>query len=259
MYIKSVSTNSILEKDFSIYKENGRPSYLYVLFRTKTMLLIENEYIPVNPGTGILYDKNKVQAYYNCDDTRFNHDFLYFDIENELEKTLLLSIPKGVPFIHPVPKKISDFLFIIEKESQTPSKFNREILSNLCISFLYKVLEDVDLNLTGDKEKKYYREFYNLRQNIYKNPSEKWSVENLSESLFLSKRHFQLLYKKFFGVSCINDVINARTEMAKNILLKTNLSITEVSEKCGYNNVEHFIRQFKNRVGLSPERYKLQK
>jgi AraC-like DNA-binding protein len=39
-------------------------------------------------------------------------------------------------------------------------------------------------------------------------------------------------------------------------LLYSNNKIYEISEMCGYKNVEHFTRQFKKEVGVVPKEFK---
>ena len=57
---------------------------------------------------------------------------------------------------------------------------------------------------------------------------------------------------KPFGISCMDDVINSRILLAKEYLIHSTQSIAEVSFICGYNNVEHFCRQFKQMEGYTP-------
>ena len=53
----------------------------------------------------------------------------------------------------------------------------------------------------------------------------------------------------------MDDVINARF-MAKEFLLQANYTLTEIAELCGYSNVEHFCRQFKEKTGCTPGEFR---
>ena len=107
-----------------------------------------------------------------------------------------------------------------------------------------------------DNLRQHYKMFYEIRKEIYQKPFYEWNIENISKRIGFSRCYFQHLYKKFFKVSCITDVINARVDMAKRLLLSTNLSVSDIAEECGYKNTEHFIRQFKNQVGITPRKFR---
>ncbi|MBR6556838.1 MAG: helix-turn-helix transcriptional regulator [Clostridia bacterium] len=254
--IKAAKTDAIMEKGFSINLRSGREDYLYVLFKTKTMLYANGEYCPVEPGTGIFYEKNVRQSYFGCDNVNFNHDFLLFDLENDREQDLFCSIGKNVPLYHADPERMSDAIRAIEKEYLISSSFGRDITSFLGRVFLYKELEDLEYSDTAGDFRLHYKKLHELRRAIYNKPFEDWCVEKMAQHLCLSRYYFQRLYKQFFRVSCISDVINARLDMAKMLLLSTDISIAAVAEKCGYENVEHFNRQFKNRVGTTPKKFR---
>ena len=66
----------------------------------------------------------------------------------------------------------------------------------------------------------------------------------------------QKLYKTHFGISYMEDLIDARTSMAKQLLQTTDLQVTEIAEACGYRNDVHFMRQFKEKTGMSPSEYR---
>lgn len=102
-----------------------------------------------------------------------------------------------------------------------------------------------------------YRDsFEALRKTIFNEPQRDWNIENITRSLGLSKSHFQRIYKELFGTSCKEDIIISRIERAKWLLENTDLSVSDVSEKCGHMNMSHFIRQFGQRTGSSPAEYR---
>ena len=54
----------------------------------------------------------------------------------------------------------------------------------------------------------------------------------------------------------MEDVILQRLKRAQDQLISTAKSVQEIAEDCGYNNVEHFCRQFRKFLGISPGRYR---
>lgn len=102
----------------------------------------------------------------------------------------------------------------------------------------------------------YNDQLYRLRRNIYSSPQNEWSISDVVDTLGVSVSHAHRLYKSAFGVSCHDDIITARIEKAKNLLLHTDLKIQEISDQCGYHNTNHFMRQFKERAGVTAMQFK---
>lgn len=84
-------------------------------------------------------------------------------------------------------------------------------------------------------------------------------VEELAEMAYLSKDHFSKVFKSIFGVSPGNFVINKRIERAQFLLLTTDLSQREISEKTGFKNAAYLSRIFKSRTSYTPDSYRKQR
>lgn len=82
------------------------------------------------------------------------------------------------------------------------------------------------------------------------------SLNEIAQSLFVSKHYLSHIFKNEIGYSPINYLINKRIEEAKKHLLNTNKSIQEISQLVGYENVNHFNILFKRVTGLTAGKYK---
>lgn len=257
MRIISVASGSTGDKNFSAHFPKGRECYLYILFRSRTMLYVEDKYIPVQPGTGIFYDKDQFQSYYGCDETGFNHDYVSFDLNGEEEERIFSNIPLGKPMFHVDAAYITNLIALIEQERYLPSCNAKRILSSLGLALLYKAGVQADeLSVEDNRRNSQYAAFYRLREEIYKNPAFDWTIEYGANRLFLSRFYFQKLYKQFFTATFQIDLISARISQAKKLLLYTNHKIGEIAGMCGYKNVEHFTRQFTKQVGVTPREFR---
>jgi AraC-like DNA-binding protein/Txe/YoeB family toxin of Txe-Axe toxin-antitoxin module len=94
-----------------------------------------------------------------------------------------------------------------------------------------------------------------VRKEMLANYSFPYTLEILAKKSGYSAVHFSALYKKYHGISPIEDLILYRIMMAKEELLKKELSITAVAEKCGFSSVHYFSRIFKKYVGVSPIKF----
>ncbi|WP_325050432.1 helix-turn-helix domain-containing protein [Cohnella endophytica] len=97
-----------------------------------------------------------------------------------------------------------------------------------------------------------------LRTAIQKDPGNCWTVSEIADYLQVSPGYLLNIYKKAFGVSCMDDVIRSRIRLAKEFLIHSAESIADIASHCGYQNVEHFCRQFKKITGESPRTYQKQ-
>ena len=95
-----------------------------------------------------------------------------------------------------------------------------------------------------------------LRREIHKAPELDWSLSEIAGRLHISKSYVQKLYKKHFGISYMDDLIEARIAVAKQLLVTTDLHIHEVAAACGYQNPTHFMRQFKKIAGVTPSEFR---
>lgn len=135
--------------------------------------------------------------------------------------------------------------------------FFRNENSDLIIDFLMKT---IILKIYDSVPKTdiipYRNELYELRQAISQAPEKQWKLSDMAESLHMSPGYLHLLYKKLFSTTCKQDVIAGRIEKAKHLLAQSNQNIKQISYVCGYNNTEHFCRQFYRFTGITPSEYR---
>ncbi|MCD9024014.1 AraC family transcriptional regulator [Cohnella silvisoli] len=68
--------------------------------------------------------------------------------------------------------------------------------------------------------------------------------------------HFIHVFKLETGLSPIQYLIRYRMEVAKQYLVTTRLSMTEIAEKVGYSSETYFQNLFKKTIGTSPGKYR---
>jgi AraC-like DNA-binding protein len=64
--------------------------------------------------------------------------------------------------------------------------------------------------------------------------------------------YLSVLFKKFKGITLHQYVFNVRMKAAVDMLLHTDLTISEIAEKTGFKNPNHFSVKFKQKYGLPP-------
>ncbi len=82
------------------------------------------------------------------------------------------------------------------------------------------------------------------------------TAESMAEKANLSLRQFFRTFNNVTGVPPLQYLLNIRIEKAKQMLLGTNLSINEISFRCGMNDSNYFARIFKQKNGQSPSQFR---
>jgi AraC-like DNA-binding protein len=90
---------------------------------------------------------------------------------------------------------------------------------------------------------------------IDKNIGENLRVSQLAGICGYCENYFSTIFKECVGCSP-NRYINAKKiEMAKELMFSTNLNITQISGKLGFETVHYFSRLFKKILGVPPKAY----
>jgi LacI family transcriptional regulator len=82
------------------------------------------------------------------------------------------------------------------------------------------------------------------------------TVEDLAESLDISKRAFELRYAAAFSRTPGEEIRKVKVRYAKKLLVETHLSIGEISAACGFDEQAKFSRFFKRAAGLTPSQFR---
>ena len=255
MEINNVGYKFTHKKGFFISRPNGSGDYVILFLRTGAVFTLDGSDIESVPNSFILYKKGTPQ-FFRANGDLFVNDWIHFDLEKEEEEKLL---KMGIPFDKPT--ELGDMTFFSKiiktmyQEKYSANRYKEKTLELYFDLISFKLAEKLNPS-TPQTKSPHYEKLADLRARIYNYPSDDWSVCQMAQSVALSESYFQHLYKDVFGTSVIADVIASRIERAQFLLSCTHYSITRVANECGYKNDVHFMRQFKNEVGVSPSEYR---
>ncbi len=81
-------------------------------------------------------------------------------------------------------------------------------------------------------------------------------AQQICRDLHLSKTMLYRLFSEHMGCSVNQYVTARRIELAKELLVHTTLSVSEIAERSGLPSCTYFCRLFKKKTGLPPLRYR---
>lgn len=236
---------------FKIHRPGGTDNYTFLHFFYPVEITLNGETIKTKPNAFLIYPPFMPQ--YFKSNIKVVHDWAHVssDIASLLERN---NIKTGEIFYPKNPALITQIFRELEGELLSKRRNREKLISLLFEEFLIKLSRACDDESTLQIEPS--DQFFKLRNRMFLELSTPWTIEELSSLVNLSPSRFQVVYKNYFGISPIDDLISARIAAAKNMLCTDNANICAIARSLGYNNQFHFIRQFKKKTGLTPTEYR---
>ena len=82
------------------------------------------------------------------------------------------------------------------------------------------------------------------------------TLDDLAEKLHLSKPYLSKYIKEKSGNTFGEIVKNVRMKKARTLLKNTSMTVENIADNVGYQNVEHFNRLFKKKYGMTPVQFR---
>jgi LacI family transcriptional regulator len=91
---------------------------------------------------------------------------------------------------------------------------------------------------------------------IRENSNAPLQVDAVARHVCMSKRLLQLRFHNLIGKSVHDEIIQAHFEIAKAMLIETNLPIDEIATHSGFHYTSNMRRAFINNTGMLPQKYR---
>jgi len=88
------------------------------------------------------------------------------------------------------------------------------------------------------------------------NEEQALSIDEIAALCYVSTAYFRRLFREYCGVSPIEYRTARKIERARELLLRSELSIAEISDLLGYEDPSYFCRAFKREAGIAPTLYR---
>ncbi len=246
--IDFIGYSSLHPSDFVYDVPDGHDCYLLLLIKSPSEIMVDQEIHQYPPNSAILFTPGQ-KIYYRACKQEYQNDWMRF----HTNETCVTQFPlQNTPFSVSDPEYCHNLFMLLTWETSFTSQGSASIISYL-IRVLFSKLYDGSTNTVSSVHTHALME---LHKNIYNNPHLSWNVDQMAKDLHLSAGYLQSLYKKMFGTSCMDDVIEGRLRRAQDQLTYTTKPIQEIADACGYNNIEHFCRQFRQYLGCSPGQFR---
>ena len=211
----------------------------------------KNEFVFVNSGDVHEFEKNKTQissgvimiiSYDFIKKVYPNFDNVRLDIKKVgLKKDRLIEIFLDIKEYSLNPKEL-DYL-----------KINSYLYEILYILFSNCISEEVTIQ---DERFKYRERQKEILTYINENYKEDLSLDYMAKKFYMSKEYFSRKFHQWFGVTYKVYLSNYRLNKAYENIIKTDENIKDISAIHGFSNVKSFINIFKEKYGMTPNKYR---
>lgn len=195
---------------------------------------------------------------------RYKRFLMYFD-ENEMLseacvlapalKMLKNSSPAVIHLNEPQCEKLTD-LFLEAEKCYTENRYNTDFKNISAFgNIIIYILDNLDSASISASNKAMDNKVSKILRYVNENIAEDLTVEGIAEHFNISYTSLYNLMQQSLGISMKDYILKIRISKAVE-LLPENLSISEISSQCGFNNYSHFIRTFTKIIGVSPNKYK---
>ena len=82
------------------------------------------------------------------------------------------------------------------------------------------------------------------------------NIDEICSHIHISKYHFCRQFKKITGMTVMDYILKTRIVLAKGLLISEKISVSEISNRCGFSSVSYFCRAFKEETGKTPLEYR---
>lgn len=95
-----------------------------------------------------------------------------------------------------------------------------------------------------------------IEQYILKHYKEELSLDILADKVYLTPHYLSSIFSREKGIGINKYIKNVRMEKARELLLDTNMKISDICRLSGYSNLSYFCKAFRNEYGMTPEKYR---
>ena len=254
--IKSIACGTIRDMNVAMHHKPDQSEFFFACLHSRASLITAFGTFPLTDGTAVLLGDISVWELVS-DDGPLVCDWICFEAGNDADFISSLELPTGVPLRLADAEFIEGLVRNIAAEFYSLGTRRLKMIDSLMRTLLIKLSDtSYSRDISQQSADPHYSALADLRAKIYRNPQQKWNVDMMAADVNMSRSYFQHIYREFFGVSCISDVISSKIEKAKELLTETSCTVSQVAAMCGYENEEHFMRQFKKLVGVTPTRFR---
>ena len=166
---------------------------------------------------------------------------------------ILTSLPNYMEFLDTTPIKE---IFISLCEYYNTGIENDDImLQSLILKLIHLLNKNATHSMKLTSKKNNHRTISKTLEYINSNLSDDLPLEKLADLANFNKTYFHKVFKASTGKTLHEYIEDRRIKKSINLLISTDMTLTEIAYECGFSSQSYFSYAFKRRTGLTPRDY----
>ncbi len=236
---------------------------LYYLLEGERRYFINGQIYTVHEGDIIIIPHTTLHHTTAISSRQHTRYLLEFDDafihENIQEKLKSCFTTHHITLTHEQRKSFEHVLQKIDAEQQADSEF-KDVLFHAYLNELLVMLIRIFKTdtPTATKPKTATEQLIETATNfIGRNLHNTITLTQIADNYHLSHSYFSRIFKSYTGFGFNEYLTHLRIQKATQLLLSSNMPISEISFQCGFSDSNYFSTVFKKEVGLSPIKYRM--
>lgn len=229
--------------------------------------IINSERYPLTPGSLFLVHPDDETTFLIESDTLeiyhvlFMPDVIRFQLK-ELSTNFNFFAIFNENFYRTVPPEQRSLLYVLDsnrdilhlirgmlQEQERLDHFSRNIIALMLTELLLRVARRGIRNLKRNRHAFAVSYVNHIIDECY---MEKIGLDELAESVGLDKSYLCRLFRQAEGRTILDKLLARRLDQARQLLLESDQTISEICYACGFNDLAYFYRKFKQHFGTVP-------
>ncbi len=258
LHINHCGIEYLWDKDYSMLRSKGRMDY-HILYIAQGRCYTEilGQAYTVEAGGLIYFAPGETQKYAFCAADKPISCYLHFSGTGCA--ALIERIGLGKEHILDVGK--SKTLEAIFEKMIEEKNLNRPFCDSLCAAYLLELFSMMGRKIALNKNPVYRKNKSRVDAVcaiMHEEYARSHPLERYAKDCHLSVSRFSHIFKQSTGLTPVEYINQIRVGKAKDLLLNTDLPMSEIAERVGFSNQNYFGRVFKKYTGMAPKRYALE-
>ena len=232
---------------------SGRGYYglVYVLGGRAEYRFFTGERVTVTEGDVLFLAPDA--AYSIVTEKAFEHYTVNFSIHAETSR--LGSLEKRFALLHEAntAQIKQNFTHLVGVWSSKKAGFEMQ-----AVGCLYELVSMLYNEYTNSQSPAAYQRLLSAKEHIEQHFYQPITLEDLATLSYMSVTNFRREWKKLYSEAPLQYRDTIRLYYAKEYLISGYYTVSEIAQKCGFEDVSYFVRFFKKQTGITPGEFKKQ-